>query len=318
MSRTGDYSDFSISDPLQDDDAVTITLAGSSADRIHSLAATSNLLAFTNSGEWLIRGAGDNGAITPSALIAHQQTNIGSKDIQPVIINGRVVFVQSQGEKVFVLGYDLNIAGYSGSELSILSSHIFEGKQITAMAYQKIPDSILWFVLSDGSFVSCTYNPEHEVVAWARHDSAFKMSDITAVTGAGKTEIFFVANNYLTLLRLKSRFDNDFKDSENYESIIRTLRLNAAESFVNKKFISRVSISALNSDEAWIAPGDFVDSEKNWERRRKITWDNVNYLTDSEIQLDNGFDKYACIQIRSIDDKPLTIAAIIPQFTTGG
>ena len=59
MSRTGDYADFSTSDPLRDDDAVNITLAGSSADGIHSLTASGDLLVFTVGGEWKIKGAGD-------------------------------------------------------------------------------------------------------------------------------------------------------------------------------------------------------------------------------------------------------------------
>ena len=116
MSRTGDYADFGTSDPLTDDDAVTLTLAGSKADSIHSLLSLGDLMAFTTGGEWKIKGYGDSGAITPTALAAHQQTNIGTKNIQPLNAGGRIIIVQTQGQKVFSLGYDLNIDGYSGSE----------------------------------------------------------------------------------------------------------------------------------------------------------------------------------------------------------
>lgn len=323
LSKTGDYSNFSISDPLADDDAVTITLAGSSADGIHSLVSSGDLLAFTTSGEWKISGAGDNGAITPSALTAHQQSNIGSKNLQPILVNGRIIFVQTQGQKVFALGYDLNIDGYTGSELSILSSHIFENKNIISMAYQKIPDSLLWFVLNDGTFVSCTYNPEHEVIGWARHSSNFNIKSIVSVSGEKQTEIFFKTSK--EILKLKSRNDKTAlysDDSNNYESILRTLRLNInledGSAFTKKKLIPRLVVSTLNSKEAWAAPGGFDDDAKNWERRRKIEFYNADFLTDTEIQLDNGFDEYACVQIRSIGENPLTIAAITPQITLGG
>ncbi|MBQ7192911.1 MAG: hypothetical protein IJR98_00895, partial [Synergistaceae bacterium] len=69
--------------------------------------------------------------------------------------------------------------------------------------------------------------------------------------------------------------------------------------------------------QAWIAPGALNEAEKNWDRRRKITWNYANYLTDADVQLDNGFDEYACVQIRSIDSEPLTIAAITPVLTGG-
>ena len=325
LSRTGDYADFSISDPLADDDAVTLTLAGSSADGIHSLVTASDLMAFTNSGEWLIRGSGDNGAITPSALTAHQQTNIGSKDIQPLLANGHVVFIQSQGRKAYVLGYDLNIDGYTGSELSILSEHIFAGKTIIGMAYQKIPDSLLWFILDDGTAAVCTYNPEHEIIGWSRHSSDYKFTSIAALAGISQTEVFVIAtlNTSPKILKLKPRTETICTDEGiEFESSLRTLRLNFnsddGSMFTAKKLISRVIVSALKSSEAWIAPGNFANDATNWERRRKISWDNVNYLVNANVQLDSGFDEGASVQIRSIGDKPLTIAGITPDITAGG
>ena len=325
LSRTGDYADFSISDPLADDDAVTLTLAGSSADGIHSLVTASDLMAFTNSGEWLIRGSGDNGAITPSALTAHQQTNIGSKNIQPLLANGHVVFVQSQGRKVYVLGYDLNVDGYTGSELSILSEHIFTGKTIIGMAYQKIPDSLLWFILNDGTAAACTYNPEHEIIGWSRHSTEYKMKSVVALSGNYQTEIFIIAtlNNVSSLLKLKTRTETSCTDEGiEFESSLRTLRINFnsddGNMFTAKKLIPRVIVSALKSSEAWIAPGNFVNDTTNWERRRKINWDNVNYLVNADVQLDSGFDEGASVQIRSIGDKPLTIVGVTPDVTAGG
>ena len=328
MSRTGDYADFSISDPLKDDDAVTITLAGSNADSIHSLVTTSQLFAFTRAGEWAIKGAGDNGAITPSALTAHEQGNTGSKNIQPIVVNDKIIMVQAQGQKIYVLGYDLNTDSYTGNEITILSNHIFEDKSIISIAYQKTPDSLIWVLLDDGTLASCTFNPEHEVIGWARHELGYTESKITAlmsIQGEKQTEIFAVlaySSASSSTYRLKSRFDetgNYLDNGADYESVLRTLRLNyndeSGTMFPEKKLISRVNVSALNSTQAWAAPGDFADEERNWERRRKITWDKVSYLTDAEIQLDNGFDKYACIQLRSIDQEPLTIAAITPYFS---
>ena len=328
LSRTGDYADFSISDPLQDDDAVTITLAGSSADGIHSLLTSTDLLAFTNSGEWVIKGAGDAGAITPTALTAHQQTNIGSKAIQPILVNGHIIMIQSLGKKVFALGYNLNTDGYSGSEISILSEHLLVDG-IIDMAYQKIPDSLLWFVIANGEFVSCTYNPEHEVIGWARHISWYPAKAIIALSGGVQTDIYMIMkldDGSCYIFKLTRRSEQSYLDTgesaHEFESIVRTLRLNYSSeegnTFSSKNLISRVIISAQNSREAWVAPGNILNDTDNWERRRKLTWNYSFYLTDAEVQLDNGFDDYACLQVRSSGTSPLTIAAITPQITAGG
>ncbi len=326
MSRTGDYADFSVSDPLRDDDAVNITLAGSKADGIHSLIAAGDLLVFTHGGEWKIKGAGDAGAITPTALTAHQQTSIGTKDIQPITAGGNVILVQAQGRKVYALGYDLNTDGYVGSEISIMSSHIFEGKKIIDMAYQQEPDSLLWFVLDDGTCAVCTYNPEHEVIGWSRQEFSGKMQAISAMTGSSKTEIIFDyerdTGHSMAYLRSRAIQNGYFDIAEIYESRIRTLRLTGngddGSAYTSKKFIARLIVSVLRSSGAWAAPGDYSDEGRNWERRRKIEMDYTEYVKDEEIQLDNGFSTDACIQIRSIDNKPLTIAGITPVITIGG
>ena len=326
MSRTGDYADFSTSDPLRDDDAVNITLAGSGADGIHSLLAGGDILAFTNGGEWRIKGSGDSGAITPTALAAHQQTNIGTKDIQPLTAGGHVILVQSQGRKVYALGYDLNTDGYTGSELTILSGHIFEGKEIVCMAYQKEPDSLLWFVLSDGTCAVCTYNPEHEVIGWSRQEfTGGSVKAIAAMNGASKTEILLEydgeTNNMMAYLKDRTA-DAGYNDGgSSFESRMRTLRLNAGSedgsAYTSEKLTARLIISALRTTGGWAAPGDYSDKNA-WERRRRFEMDYEEYLQDVEIQLDNGFSTDACIQIRSMEDKPLTIAGITPILTVGG
>ena len=326
MSRTGDYADFSISDPLKDDDAVTLTLAAKGADGIHSLVTGSDLLAFTLSGEWKIRGSGDSGAITPSALTAHQQTSIGTKDIQPVEAGGRIIVVQAQGQKVYALGYDLNTDGYTGSEISILSSHILERKQIISMEYQKNPDSVLWFVLDDGTLAGCTFNPEHEIIGWSRHNSAYEIKGLTAVTGDNQTEIFAVMslNEAKYLHRLNDRRAALlFADGEyDFDSELRTLRLNAgsenASGYTERKLVARVILSVIDSVRAWVAPGELNDSAKNWQRRRKVTFQTADYITDADIQMDNGFSEYACVHVKNVASERLTIAAITPIMTAGG
>ena len=325
MSRTGDYADFSTSDPLRDDDAVNITLAGSKADGIHSLLASGDLLVFTNGGEWRVKGAGDSGAITPTALAAHQQTSIGTKDIQPIIAGGNIVLVQAQGRKVYALGYDLNTDGYAGNELSIMSSHMFEGKKIIDMAYQQEPDSLLWFVLSDGTCAVCTYNPEHEVIAWSRQEFYGSIRAMSALTSEDKTEILadYERDNTHSMVYLRGRNIEDgyYDVNQSYESRMRTLRLagggDDGSAFTSEKLIARLIVSVLKSSGAWAAPGDYSDAH-NWDRRRKLEMDYTEYLQDIDIQLDNGFSTDACIQIRSMDDKPLTIAGITPVVTVGG
>lgn len=320
MSRTGDYEDFGVSDPLRDDDAINITLAGTSSDGIHSLLSSGSLLAFTCSGEWNIKGSGESGAISPMGIAAYEQSTIGSKNIQPIAVNGKIILIQAQGQKVYALGYDLNTDGYTGSEISIMSGQIFEGKEINSLAYQKIPDSLLWFALSDGTAAVCTYNPEHEVIGWSRQsNSEIQFESFAVISGEKQTEIFSVGKKSGVSVIMYGRVrkeDEDYRDDGvEYESVMRTLRITGSGedgvSYASKKLIARLVVYALNSKLAWVAP-------KDWERRQRIRWEETEGLRESEIELDNGFDSDACIQLRNAGNESLTIAAISPVMTVGG
>lgn len=336
MSRVGDYKNFSVSDPLRDDDAITLTLSDDDMDGIHSILALSDLLVFTPSGEWKISGSGDNGAISPKAVVAHQQSTIGSKGIQPVSVNGRAVFVQTHGAEVHALGYSLETDGYSGSEISILSRHLFEWKtqegvapssrEIVSMAHQQIPDGLLWFALEDGTAAVCTYNPEHEVVGWSRQETAGRIGALACIPGDRHSELWAAVRRGATwyIERLARRADETvFSDAGNpYESALETLRVTyegkEGSAFTSKKLISRLVVSAIRSKEAWAAPAPKgAPGADPWERRRRIRWIWSPQLSDEDIQLDNGFTRDAAIQIRT-SEGPLTVVGISPVVTAGG
>ena len=319
MSRTGDYADFGTSDPLRDDDAVSLTLAGSRADSIHSLIASTDLLAFTSAGEWRIKGAGDAGAITPGAITAHEQTTIGSTpNISPILVNGRIIFVQTQRKKIYALGYDLNVDGYTGSELSIMSSHMFQSNPITSIAYQAEPDSVIWITLTDGTMAACTYNPEHEVIGFSRHsNSDVKFQRLCAVCGNGQTEIYAFAmrGGGGFMLRLKHDSEGGYDDAgTSFDSTLRTLRVNVngetGSAYPVRKFIARVSVYALGTTSIWVYPCE-------WERRRVLEFMDDDGMRESELQLDNGYDLAGTLELRS-NDGAMTILGISPQLTVGG
>ena len=198
------------------------------------------------------------------------------------------------------------------------------------MAYQSEPDSLLWFVLNDGTCAVCTYNPEHEIIGWSRQELAeLRVKAVAALTGENMTELFAVCddttshtNKHLFMCRDRQTETNYADGVNDYESRMRTLRLSGnsedGSAYTSEKLIARLTVSVLRSGGAWVAPGDYSDEAHNWERRRKIIMDYTEYLNDEEVQLDNGFATDACIQIRNMDNMPLTIAAITPHVTIGG
>jgi hypothetical protein len=332
MSRVGDYTNFSVSDPVREDDAINITLSAEENDGIHSLLSMADILAFTASSEWRIKGAGDNGAIAPNAVVAHRQDNIGSAPIQPILAQGQPFLVQMHRKEVHVLSYAMDMDGYSGSNVSVMSQHLFSWKtqedappadrRIMCFAYQQIPDELIWFVLADGSAVTCTYLVEHGVIAWARQETEGFVGDVTSIPANGYSQAWFAVSRggIWGIERLASREDEAlFTDagSYGYESSLETLRLNldsqSGSLMSANKLIPRLAVFSTRSKGIRIAPA----TDKARAKWRELKWDYGPEITESEIMLDSGFERGAAVQIWTDRAEPLTILALSPMFTAG-
>lgn len=195
MSKSGSFKNFTISSPLQDDDAVTFALAGRQVNEVEHLIDVGELLSMTTGAEWAIEG-GSGGAITPTSINAKQHSYVGSSYLAPIIISGNALFVQARGNLIRDLGFDYTSEGYRGNDLTIFSTHLFEGKTIVDWAYQQIPNSVIWCVRSDGILLGLTYVREHQVWAWHQHEFENGLVENVVVVPEGDEDYL-----YLTIKR---------------------------------------------------------------------------------------------------------------------
>ena len=170
-SRSGQYTNMTISSPVQDDDAVTFTIVSRQVNEIRHLVEIGELLILTSGAVWQVQGDAD-GVLKPTAINLKLQGSHGAAELAPVIIGNNLIYLQARGSIVRDLAYKRDSAGYAGKDLSIFAPHLFEGYQIVAWDYQEVPDSIVWVVRDDGALLGLTYLPEHEVWGWHRHDTA--------------------------------------------------------------------------------------------------------------------------------------------------
>lgn len=171
-SRTGFPSNFDISSPLQDDDAVTFRIAGNDHNPIRHLIGLKGLIALTGGGAWVVTGGGSPKApITPSSLDADQQGYIGVSECRPALVGNSILYVEARGANVHDLQFEQQVEGLGGRDLSIYAAHLFDGFQITELAHAQNPHSIVWAVRNDGTLLGLTYVREQEVWGWHRHDT---------------------------------------------------------------------------------------------------------------------------------------------------
>ena len=189
-SKTGDYYNFGTSTPSADDDAITGTLS-SSAGQMNSVKAIvpfGEMIMLTSGGEYRVGGGGD--AFTPSNQQARAQEYRGINDVMPVIIGGRIVYVQRHGSTVRDLAYAYEVDKYTGDDVSLLAAHLFDGQSIVGMAYQQTPNSVVWCVRGDGTLLGMTYIKEQDVYAWHQHHTDGEFIDVCSIPGANEDELW--------------------------------------------------------------------------------------------------------------------------------
>lgn len=175
-----------------DDDAIEATLSAAQANAIEFLVPRSSLWVGTAGGEWTVGGAAGE-AVSPLSIKAAQQGAAGVAPVRPESVGRASLFVQRSGRKIRELAYHFESDGLASRDLTLLSEHITEGG-IRELAYVQEPDSVLYCLRADGTLLSLTYEPEHEVYAWARQVTAGTFECLASIPDAaqGRDELWTV------------------------------------------------------------------------------------------------------------------------------
>ncbi len=168
-TASGSYKNMNVSTPTQDDDAITRTIASRQVNEIRHLVSMGALVVFTSGAEWMCRPGSQSDVLTPANTNLRAQSYAGSSHVPPIVVNDSILFVQEKGSIVRDLKYQFESEGWTGVDLSVLASHLFDGYAIEEWAWAQVPHKIVWAVRDDGVLLALTYMREHEVFAWARH-----------------------------------------------------------------------------------------------------------------------------------------------------
>lgn len=192
-SRSGRFTNYTISSPLQDADALTYTLAGKRVNEIRHIVDIGAMIILTAGGEWVANGDG-SGLLTPGTPGLKQVGYNGATDIPPIIVGNNLLYVQARGNLVrdlrTVIAND-GTNGYTGDDLTVFAPHLFAGQSLLHWDFAQIPHSTIWAVRSDGVLLGLTYLKAHEIAGWHRHDTDGVYEDCVVVP-EGDEDILYV------------------------------------------------------------------------------------------------------------------------------
>lgn len=183
MSTTGSYFNFNYHNPVQADDAISETLVSNTLNSIKAIvSATTGMLILSDKGSWLVNGGSAGSAVTPSAIVANAQSYIGASDVPPIVANYDVLYVQSKGSAVRDLAFNIYFNVFTGTDISITSSHLFYGFSVKEWAWAEQPFYNVWAVRSDGVMLTLTFLKEQDFVGWSHHTTQGNFMSVATVT----------------------------------------------------------------------------------------------------------------------------------------
>jgi hypothetical protein len=198
MSRPGLFNNMDSSTPVTSGDSITGTPWAQQVNGIQFLVPMpGGLVVLTGKGAWQVNG-GQNAAITPSNQNAVPQAYNGCHDtVTPITINYDILYVQSKGSIARDLAYNFFTNIYTGTDLTVLSNHLFINRQIIQWAWAEEPYKTIWVVMSDGQMLCLTYLKEQDVYAWTRHDTNGLFVSVCSVTEPPVDAVYVITQRYV-------------------------------------------------------------------------------------------------------------------------
>lgn len=184
MSRPGAFQNFDSSTPTVPDDAISGTPWSQQVNGIQAMInMPGGLVVLTGLGAWQVSGGSQTAGITPDNQTATPQAYNGChQNLQPIAINYDILYIQQKGSIVRDLAYNFFVNIYTGTDMTLISNHLFANRQIVSWGWAEEPFKIVWCVRDDGVMLSFTFLKEQDIYGWARHDTNGLFKNICVVS----------------------------------------------------------------------------------------------------------------------------------------
>jgi hypothetical protein len=172
-TRSGTEANLSYSIPGRDDDSIRFRIAARKRTAIRHILPMATLVLLSDTSEWRVAPSGGE-VLTPDVSVK-AQSHVGANNAQPVLVNNSILFAAAMGGHVREMSYSWQANNFSGGyltgDLCLRAPHLFDGFEITEMAYAQSPFPIVWSISTSGKLLGITYVPEEEVGPWHQHDT---------------------------------------------------------------------------------------------------------------------------------------------------
>jgi hypothetical protein len=179
-----------------DSGPIARTIGSGPVDVINWSLPLQRLVLGAEGAEFSCRSSSLDEPLTPTNFNIKTCSSQGSSYVQAVKVDNRGLYVNRGGTKVFELDTDPNTGDYMSSDMTALIPEIGE-PEIVRMAVQRLPDTRVHCVLSNGSAAVLIYDKLENVACWIRVTTAGASGTIEdvvvlpAATGSTEDQVYY-------------------------------------------------------------------------------------------------------------------------------
>jgi len=147
-SRTNDLFNFDAG-RARDDEGIDVTLFTDQVNAITSIISNRSLQVFTTGAEFYV----PESPVTPSNIVVKPQTNLGSKRVRPVSLEGFTLFLQRTGKALYQFQFLDEFQSNESRSLSILAPHLINDplQMAVSRGSSETDANYVYLVGSDGN-----------------------------------------------------------------------------------------------------------------------------------------------------------------------
>lgn len=181
-SRIGDPDNYYSSQLDLATDPYALTLDNEQLTPIrYMLAYPDGVFVFQESGITQVRGL-DDGVLKAGSMKAQVITEEGCARVPPLRIGKEFVFLNAARTAVLALGPSNLPQYFTTKDISIFADHFFvQDNPVQNWTWARAPHQQIWATRLDGSFLSSTYVPEQDVIAWCAHTTRGAVEQVESV-----------------------------------------------------------------------------------------------------------------------------------------
>ena len=199
FSKAGDVTRFQPDNAerkgsVDDDTAMTYTIADNKANVIYWLAPLKALYLGTSGGIWQAAASSQGQALTPSTISIKNIITEPSSNTNPLSSGSALVYPHKFKRKVMEIGYRFQDDSYAAADLALLAEHRTLG-DVKRIAIQRYPNYTVWTCQDDGTTSALTYLREQNIIGWTEQvlgGTSPVVRDICSIPGSAEDEIWMI------------------------------------------------------------------------------------------------------------------------------